>query len=67
MTLLSLPQVAERLGVSRATAYRLVAAGEFDVVQVRGAKRIPDSSVEAFVKRNSTPAAYGPRLVRTGT
>jgi integrase len=48
--LLSVRQVAERLGVSTATVYKLVAAGQLPHVRVSNTIRIPPSTVAAYVK-----------------
>ena len=47
-------EVGERLGLSRATVYRLIAEGEFPTVHVgeRKATRIEESSVDAYIERN---------------
>jgi excisionase family DNA binding protein len=50
--LLKMSEVAELLGVGKRTVYRLVAAGELDVVKVRSATRIPAAAVQSYVKRN---------------
>lgn len=49
-------EVGERLGLSRATIYRLIAAGEFATVAVgaRGVTRIEESEVAAYIARSRT-------------
>ena len=49
-------EVGARLGLSRATVYRLIAAGEFATVAVgaRGATRIEESEVSAYIERSRT-------------
>lgn len=52
-------EVAQILGLSRATVYRLIADGEFPTVHVgkRKATRIEDASVDAYVQRHRTERA----------
>lgn len=54
--LLTVPQFAARLGVSRATAYRLIAAKRVRVVDIGTGTtprtRIPDSALAEFIRRN---------------
>ncbi|WP_144069896.1 helix-turn-helix domain-containing protein [Nonomuraea indica] len=57
--LLTIPQAAQAIGVSRAHAYRLVADGDLPVIDVgrKGAKkpksRVPVASVEAWIARRA--------------
>lgn len=46
-------QVAVELGCSRATIYRLIAAGELEAFRLteRGSLRIPASSLDQFISR----------------
>lgn len=63
-SLLKIPEVAARLSVSRATVYRLIAAGALTAVPVKTARtiktaghaRIPSSAVDAYIERMSAPA-----------
>lgn len=53
MNALTIPQVAGRLNVHRATVYRLIAAGDLAVIDVRasGKKtklRVPEASLQRF-------------------
>lgn len=58
-TLLKIPEAAVRLGVSRATVYRLIAAGELTTVTVKtertlvraGITRIPSAAIDAYIER----------------
>lgn len=60
--LLKQRQVAERLGVSRWTVLRLRQAGDLETVFVRGAVRIPDWSVDEYIRGGTDgPAAGGAR------
>jgi excisionase family DNA binding protein len=48
---LSLKTVAELLGCSTRTIYRLVWEGELTSFKVRGSLRIPEESLESYRKR----------------
>ena len=54
--LLKPAEVGARLGVSRATIYRLIAEGEFNTVHVgaRKATRIEESELDAYAERQRT-------------
>lgn len=55
--LLTVPQVADRLNVSRGTVYNLLESGELASLKVRGSRRVLDSSVEQYIaERIITPA-----------
>jgi len=47
--LIKIPEVAARLGVSRAKVYELIAAGTLPAVKVDGCRRVRTSDLEAFV------------------
>ena len=47
--LLKVPQVAERLGMSRAKVYELMASGSLRSVRVDGCRRIRTDDLVAFV------------------
>jgi excisionase family DNA binding protein len=49
--LLTIPQVALRLGVGRTTVYELTNAGELEVVHIGRCARIPAAAVDTFVER----------------
>lgn len=49
--LLTVPEAAACLSVSRAHLYRLIQAGELRVVHSRGAVRVPYSELERYVER----------------
>lgn len=63
-TLHKIPEAAARLGVSRATVYRLIAAGELSTVTVKtertkigpGSARVPSSAIDAYINRHSKAA-----------
>ncbi len=49
VSLLSVPDVAERFGVSEATVWRLLRRGELARVKVGTSTRVPADAVAAFV------------------
>lgn len=49
--LLRINEAAERLGVSRSTAYTLVQRGELRAIHIGTARRIPAEALTEFVKR----------------
>lgn len=58
-TLLTIPEVARELRVSRATVYRYFATGELKRVRLgtKGHFRVERSEVDAFIERNRHEAA----------
>lgn len=64
-TLHRIPEAAARLGVSRATVYRLIAVGELATVTIKtkraqggpGVTRIPSSAIDAYINRHKKAAA----------
>lgn len=64
-TLLKIPEAAARLGVSRATVYRLIDSGDLDTVTVStprtkiraGMTRIPSGAVDAYIARMGKKAS----------
>jgi excisionase family DNA binding protein len=50
--LLSPLDVARRLGISRATAYRLLADGDLPAVRVRGQYRVEREELERFLEEH---------------
>jgi len=50
-------QVAERLGVSAATVYKLADRGELPHVRVSNAVRVHPADVEAFVRSHLAPTS----------
>ena len=48
--LLSIPQTAEALALSRSTIYRLIAAGDIETITVRGIQRIRPIALQRFVE-----------------
>jgi excisionase family DNA binding protein len=60
--LLTVPQVAARLGVSRVTIYRLIHENELPAVRLRGGPkraplRIPEDEFEAWLFADPEPPA----------
>lgn len=49
--LLTITQAASLLGVSRTTAYELIAEGRLEVVHIGRCARVPADDVEEFVQR----------------
>ena len=47
--LIKIPEVAARLGVSRAKVYELIAAGSLPAVKVDGCRRVRTCDLQAFV------------------
>ena len=54
--LLTLDEVAERLSISRRTVEREVARGSLASCKVRGARRVSEQALRAFVDRVEMPA-----------
>jgi excisionase family DNA binding protein len=48
--LLNADQVAERLNISRALAYRLMKSGEIPTVRFIGSVRVCESDLQAFIE-----------------
>lgn len=53
---LTIPQVAERLKVSRNTVYRLISAGELPAVTVGSVQRIAEADLQKYIERNTRVA-----------
>jgi excisionase family DNA binding protein len=49
--LLRVEEAAQRLGVSRAQMYRLIAAGEVASVKIGSSRRVPTRCLDEFVDR----------------
>ena len=54
--LLRIPEVADRLGVSRATVYNLIAAGQLATTAVGSVTRISEAALADYIAANTTPA-----------
>lgn len=48
-SLLTVPQAAAVLGVSRSTIYRLIDSGALETLQIRGCRRIRPVQIERFI------------------
>jgi len=62
--LLTVPEAADALSVSRATVYRLLAAGRLASVTIGCSRRIPYDSVRKFVRELELEAHPTAREVR---
>lgn len=51
--LLTVPEAAERLQISRSLLYRLIAGRQISIVKIGRSTRIPVAELEEFVTRNS--------------
>ncbi len=54
LTLLTFLEVQDRLRVSRSTVYRLIRAGELDVIHIGAAIRISEESLESYIATHMT-------------
>jgi excisionase family DNA binding protein len=54
---LTIPQAADRLKVSRNTVYRLISAGELPAVTVGSVQRIAEADLQAYIERNTRVAS----------
>ncbi len=52
--LLTVAQACNRLHISRTTLYALLRRGELPSLKIPGARRIPESTVQAFVEGRLT-------------
>lgn len=60
----TLPEAGRRLGVSRHTVARMVAAGELPAISVYGLRRITHQAILDYLNRASEPIAIGSRPQR---
>lgn len=49
--LLTVPEAAEALAISRSKLYELLTAGAVDSIRIDGSRRIPRSALEAYVSK----------------
>jgi excisionase family DNA binding protein len=57
---LSVKQVAERLGLCKMTVYRLIHAGKIPAVQVGKSYRIEQADLMAYLRRSKTRGKINP-------
>lgn len=57
--LLTVPEFAERLHISRASAYRLIAAGDVATVRLGGSVRITEQAITDLIRAKTNPARRG--------
>jgi excisionase family DNA binding protein len=55
--LLTIPQAAKRLKVSRNTVYRLISAGELPAVTVSSVQRVAEVDLQKYIERNTRTVA----------
>lgn len=56
--LLTVPEAAKRLGVSRAYLYKLVGSGEILTLKLGRLRRVPVFALEEFVAQRAKEAGY---------
>lgn len=56
MNLLTVPEVAARLKVSRFSVYRLIHDGDLPMVSVRATTRVKEADLDAYIEKNTTKA-----------
>lgn len=61
--LLRVSEAAELASVSRTTAYQLIASGEWPVVRIGSARRVPLAGLRAWVEARTQGAEAGLALV----
>lgn len=64
--LLTIPAVADRLSVDRSTVYREIQDGRLPVTRIRGAVRISEESLAAYVAAQTSTAQNPIRTVAHG-
>ena len=57
--LLRIEEAACRLGISRSTAYQLVATGQLPVVKIGRATRVPAAALRLFIEERLAAAERG--------
>ncbi len=57
--LLRVPEAAERLGISRAYAFRLIAAGQIPIVRIGSAVRVPAAALREWAEKKAEPWSNG--------
>ena len=65
MMLLTVPEAAKLLRISRNLAYELVARGEIPAIRLGRVIRVPRAPLEEWVKSEAAPSPYrSPELAR---
>ena len=54
MTLLSIPEVCQRLSVSRSTIYRVIRSGEIATYKVGSRIRVAETDLDKFIQKAKT-------------
>ena len=49
--LLTIPEAAEMLRISRSTTYQLISAGDIEVVHIGRSARVPVNAIDDYVQR----------------
>ena len=57
--LLTIPEAAQVLGVSRSILYQLVQAGEVATIKIGRSRRVPIVALEQYVSARTTPSLEG--------
>jgi excisionase family DNA binding protein len=57
--LLTIPEAAQVLGVSRSILYQLVRAGEVATIKIGRSRRVPIVALEQYVRARLTPSLEG--------
>ena len=57
--LLTIPEAAQVLGVSRSILYQLVQAGEVATIKIGRSRRVPIVALEQYVSARLTPSMEG--------
>lgn len=53
--LLNARQVAQRLNISKAFAYKLMQMGKIRTVKIEGARRVRQEDLESYIEENTDP------------
>ncbi len=56
MKLLSVPEVAERLGFSQKKVWAMIYRRELEIVRIGRSVRLPEASINELVERSTIPA-----------
>jgi excisionase family DNA binding protein len=53
--LLKVPEVAERMAVSRTTVYELMMSGSLRSVKIGKSRRVPETALDAWIQGHGAP------------